>query len=125
ALHRTAEPPPPGWSDRMEWIVADNLEGLRTLAAAPPALLDTIEAASRSALDRTAALRAERLTQGRVRRCHGDLHLRNVCLFEGRPTPFDAIEFNDDIAICDVLYDLAFLLMDLDHRGLRPFACRV
>src|SRR5690606_17485673 len=46
-------------------------------------------------------------------------------LFEGRPTPFDAIEVNDDIAICDVLYDLAFLLMDLDHRGLRPFACRV
>jgi predicted kinase len=57
-----------------------------------------------------------------VRRCHGDLHLRNVCLFEGRPTPFDAIEFSPRIGTIDVLYDLAFLLMDLDHRGLRDSA---
>ena len=41
---------------------------------------------------------------------------------EGRPTLFDCIEFNDDIAIIDVLYDQAFLLMDLEHRGLRTLA---
>jgi predicted kinase len=53
---------------------------------------------------------------------HGDLHLRNICLVDGRPTLFDCIEFNDDIATVDVLYDLAFLIMDLWHRGFPGFA---
>jgi predicted kinase len=57
-----------------------------------------------------------------VRRGHGDLHLRNVCLFEGRPILFDCLEFSDELASVDVLYDLAFLLMDLEHRGLSDFA---
>jgi hypothetical protein len=52
-----------------------------------------------------------------VRRCHGDLHLRNICLVDGKPTLFDPIEFSDELATIDVLYDLAFLLMDLHHRG--------
>ena len=55
---------------------------------------------------------------GAVRRVHGDLHLRNICLVDGAPTLFDAIEFHDHICTIDVLYDLAFLLMDLDRRGL-------
>ncbi len=59
---------------------------------------------------------------GLVRHCHGDLHLRNICLIDDRPTLFDAIEFNDTFAYIDVFYDLAFLLMDLDHRGLRRLA---
>lgn len=57
-----------------------------------------------------------------MRRCHSDLHLRNVYLYDGRPTLFDAIEFNDKISCIDVFYDLAFLLMDLDQRHLRPAA---
>ena len=60
--------------------------------------------------------------RGCVRRCHGDLHLRNIVLLDGKPTLFDAIEFNEDIATIDLLYDLAFLIMDLDQRGLRPQA---
>lgn len=59
---------------------------------------------------------------GFVRHCHGDLHLRNICLIDDQPTLFDAIEFNDTFAYIDVFYDLAFLLMDLDHRGQRGFA---
>ena len=62
---------------------------------------------------------------GYVRRCHGDLHLRNIVLIDGEPTLFDAVEFSDDIASGDVLYDLAFLLMDLEERGLRPAANRL
>jgi len=54
---------------------------------------------------------------GFVRLCHGDLHLSNICLWQGRPTPFDAIEFSDEVATTDVLYDLAFVLVDLEHRG--------
>jgi aminoglycoside phosphotransferase family enzyme/predicted kinase len=70
----------------------------------------------------TAHLLDQRRDDGRVRRAHGDLHLRNIVLLDGKPTPFDCIEFNDDFAIIDILYDLAFLLMDLDHRGLRGLA---
>lgn len=59
---------------------------------------------------------------GCVRRCHGDLHLNNIVMLEGRPTPFDAIEFSDDLATIDTLYDLAYLLMDLEHVGERRLA---
>ena len=62
---------------------------------------------------------------GFVRRCHGDLHLRNIVLLDGEPTLFDAVEFSDEIASGDVLYDLAFLLMDLEERGLRASANRL
>ena len=62
---------------------------------------------------------------GLVRRCHGDLHLRNIVLVDGEPTLFDAVEFSDEIATGDVLYDLAFLLMDLEERALRAAANRL
>jgi hypothetical protein len=71
---------------------------------------------------RCAALLDERASAGLVRRCHGDLHLNNVVLWHGRPLLFDAIEFDDDLATIDTLYDLAFLLMDLDRNGRRPAA---
>ena len=50
-----------------------------------------------------------------MRRCHGDLHLANIALVDGRPLLFDAIEFDPVIATTDILYDLAFTLMDLIH----------
>ena len=59
----------------------------------------------------------QRQNAGHVRLCHGDAHLGNIVLLDNQPVYFDAIEFNDDIATTDVLYDLAFLLMDLWHRG--------
>jgi predicted kinase len=52
-----------------------------------------------------------------VRECHGDLHLGNICLVEGKPRLFDALEFDRRFSSIDVLYDLAFLLMDLRRRG--------
>ena len=76
-------------------------------------------------LERRAPLIESRRQAGLVRQAHGDLHLHNICLVDGRPTLFDCIEFNDDFAVIDVLYDLSFLLMDLEHRGLRPLANRV
>ena len=62
---------------------------------------------------------------GFTRRCHGDLHLRNIATLDGEPTLFDAVEFSDEVASGDVLYDLAFLLMDLEERGLRAAANRL
>ena len=75
------------------------------------------------AIARPALLR--RGAEGFTRRCHGDLHLRNIALIDGEPVLFDAVEFSDAIASGDVLYDLAFLLMDLEERGLRRFANRI
>lgn len=54
-----------------------------------------------------------RALAGKVRHCHGDLHLGNLCLYQGEPLLFDCLEFNDEMATIDVLYDLAFVLMDL------------
>lgn len=76
----------------------------------------------RTTLARHSELLDRREAAGKVRRCHGDLHLRNICLFDGEPRLFDCIEFNDQIASIDVLYDLAFLLMDLWHRGFPELA---
>jgi aminoglycoside phosphotransferase family enzyme/predicted kinase len=78
--------------------------------------------ASLNSIDRHAVGLDQRRAGGFVRQCHGDLHLRNIVLLHGVPTLFDAIEFNDDISCVDVLYDLAFLLMDLWHRRLRAHA---
>jgi aminoglycoside phosphotransferase family enzyme/predicted kinase len=77
-----------------------------------------LTAKSRDALDRLRPLLTARGERGLVRRGHGDLHLGNIALIDGRPVPFDAIEFDPLVASGDVLYDLAFLLMDLAERGL-------
>lgn len=74
--------------------------------------------ASRAALARLRPLLRQRGEIGLVRRGHGDLHLGNIALIDGTPVPFDAIEFDPLFAIGDVLYDLAFLLMDLVERKL-------
>ncbi len=91
---------------------------------APQAVADLTQRSS-AWLDRLAPLLEARRAGGFVRRCHGDLHLGNLCLFEGRPTPFDAIEFSEDIACVDVAYDLAFLLMDLDVQGYQDAASQI
>lgn len=70
----------------------------------------------------SAAVRAERTEGGCIRRCHGDLHLSNIVLWHGEPVPFDALEFDEELATIDPLYDLAFLLMDLDRRDRRASA---
>jgi len=60
---------------------------------------------------------ATRKRDGWVRECHGDLHLGNIALLEGAPTPFDGIEFNPAFRWIDVMGEVAFLAMDLfDHR---------
>lgn len=59
---------------------------------------------------------------GRVRHGHGDLHLANIAVLGGEPTLFDCLEFDDALATTDVLYDIAFLLMDLWHRDARDAA---
>jgi hypothetical protein len=126
AFHDRAEPLPHGaggGAAGLRAVIDENGSELRQR----PDLFPTAEVASLAAaadehLGRVAGLLDNRMAEGLVRHCHGDLHLRNVCVINGRPRIFDCIEFNDAIACVDVLYDLAFLLMDLQHRGLRPHA---
>jgi aminoglycoside phosphotransferase family enzyme/predicted kinase len=108
----------------MAWVADGNTLGL---AEQGGGTLDP-EMCARLASDTQAAIVAQtarldaRRRGGLVRECHGDLHLRNICLLDGVPTLFDGVEFNDDISCIDVLYDLAFLLMDLWRRQLRAHA---
>ncbi len=60
---------------------------------------------------------ARRRSAGFVRACHGDLHLGNIATVDGVPRAFDAIEFDDDLRLIDVMSDVAFLVMDFRHRG--------
>ena len=109
----------PPWIVALETYLDQNAAAFRDnptlFAAAAAAALDR---ASRLAYARLKPLLAARGEGGRVRRGHGDLHLGNIVLIEGRPVLFDAVEFDPLIAAGDVLYDLAFLLMDLCERGL-------
>ncbi|WP_295138235.1 bifunctional aminoglycoside phosphotransferase/ATP-binding protein [uncultured Reyranella sp.] len=90
----------------------------------PPTSEALAEAMPRS-LEPFLDLVARRVAAGAIRRCHGDLHLRNIVALNGQPVPFDAIEFSDKIANIDVLYDLAFALMDLARQGLGALANRL
>ena len=89
--------------------------------------LDPVEVAqwgkaAADALTGLALLLERRRRGGHVRAAHGDLHLANICLIDQVPTLFDAIEFDPALSTIDLLYDLAFLLMDLEARGLRDAA---
>ncbi len=119
AFHRAAAPSRgSGGAEAMAQILAIDEGALASSGLATPARIAALEAALREKLAEIAPLLDSRASAGKVRRCHGDLTLRNICLFAGEPTPFDAIEFDERLATIDVLYDLAFLLMDLTHRGL-------
>ncbi|MEW5786672.1 MAG: AAA family ATPase [Pseudomonadota bacterium] len=67
---------------------------------------------------------AARAAGGFVRECHGDLHLGNIAWVDGAPLIFDAIEFNAGLRCIDVINELAFLTMDLAHRGRPDLAWR-
>lgn len=76
----------------------------------------------RAAFEQLEDLIDRRARAGFIKRCHGDLHLGNICMVDGMPTLFDCLEFNEEMATIDVLYDLAFVLMDLWRHDLRLHA---
>jgi uncharacterized protein len=111
------------WIDALADYIAQNDAAFREYPAlfAPSAAAE-FTAASRTAFTRIRPLLLARGQAGLVRRGHGDLHLGNIALIDGRPVPFDALEFDPLVASGDVLYDLAFLLMDLVERKLEAAA---
>ncbi|MGY6250721.1 bifunctional aminoglycoside phosphotransferase/ATP-binding protein [Bosea thiooxidans] len=122
-LHQTAPVSTDGeGASRMERVLAVNERAFANADILSHSEVEPVIADCRDALARHAGLLDQRAREGKIRRGHGDLHLRNICLFEGKPLLFDCLEFDEDLATVDVLYDLAFVLMDLWHRQLEPLA---
>ena len=109
------------WTASIPDLIQGNTAALHALSSFPggfaPAAIDDLDSASQAALARVRGLIEARGRSGFVRRCHGDLHLANIVLIEEKPVLFDAIEFDETIATTDVLYDLAFPLMDFLRYG--------
>lgn len=124
AFHETAEVVTGPGAERVRVVIEGNRTSMAALASGrlPAADCDRLSDRSLALLGRLAPLLDRRGASGHVRHCHGDLHLANICLWHGRPTLFDCLEFDPELATTDVLYDLAFLLMDLWHRGLHAEA---
>jgi aminoglycoside phosphotransferase family enzyme/predicted kinase len=118
ASHRAA-PHAPGepWIASIGRIIGDNTTAFRNAGRFAAAEIDELEYASRAAFSGVRAALEQRGRQAHVRQCHGDLHLANIVLLAETPVLFDAIEFDPAMASVDVLYDLAFTLMDLLRYG--------
>ncbi len=123
---RSSLAPNGGGAEGLAYVLRSNAHLLRSevadLGAEP---VERLLASTDAAFAAVAPLLDRRLSQGFVRCCHGDLHLGNILLESGVPILFDCIEFNDGLREIDVLYDIAFLLMDLSFRGAPEAANRV
>ncbi|MFY7781392.1 MAG: AAA family ATPase [Tagaea sp.] len=116
AAHEAADRTPAhGGIADLAWTEAGDRADLAKLF--DPVAVEALDAATRAEIARHRRLIETRRRAGAVRRCHGDLHLRNICTIAGAPVPFDGIEFDDRIACIDTLFDLAFPLVDLARIG--------
>jgi aminoglycoside phosphotransferase family enzyme/predicted kinase len=111
----------------MREVIEGNAEDF---AALPEAIfaaerIARLTARCRGELARRRDLLEQRRRAGHVRHCHGDLHLANIVLLDGRPVLFDCLEFDAALASIDTLYDVAFLLMDLLHQERGALAQRL
>jgi len=120
AMHARAEPVEAApWLAAVEGYIADSTAAFRQHGDLFPAhLVEELDRKSKAAFARLRPLLQARGAAGLIRRGHGDLHLANIAVLDGEPIAFDALEFDPVIAEGDLLYDLAFLLMDLVERGL-------
>ena len=121
-LHASSPAAPAGYGTPRE--VREQVEG--ALIGIEPALHDGgLPARVAASLERSHGALVQRHAQGHIRDCHGDLHTANVVWRDGHWQAFDCIEFNDSLRFIDPASDLAFLLMDLEHRGHRTLAHRL
>ncbi|WP_296454582.1 bifunctional aminoglycoside phosphotransferase/ATP-binding protein [Phenylobacterium sp.] len=124
-FHAAAPLRPEGGLTALSFTVGSNARLLReTCDGLDQGRVEAMIALTEAELEKQAAMLARRAANGFSRRCHGDLHLGNILMENGRAILFDCIEFSDVLSDLDVQYDLAFLLMDLDFRGRRDAAVR-
>jgi len=118
---------PLGEPSRLRQAMLDNFTTIRETIenSSDRRQADVLQAWTESTFDQLEPHIHQRLEDGHVRECHGDLHLGNIAWFEDGITVFDCIEFNEIFRWIDTANDLAFLLMDLESRGHRRWAFRV
>ncbi len=104
--------------------VAENIKVLESVPAVEGRLRELKQWAT-AEFDRLKEVFQQRKQAGRVRECHGDLHLGNMLLAVDRIEAFDCLEFNPSLRWTDVICEMAFLAMDLVVRGQPGFAFRV
>ena len=119
SLPPIADDKPLGTPEAVFAAMQENFDQIRPLLDDTSLLrqLDNLEEWTRTTFERQRDLIADRRANGMVRECHGDLHLANITVFDGRVTVFDCIEFSEPFRYIDVINDLAFLLMDLESRN--------
>ena len=117
---------PLGTPDSVMAPVEQNFEQIRPFLSDKADLqqLDALQAWARSSFERLQGLLEKRKANGFIRECHGDIHLGNATLIDGKVVIFDCIEFNEPFRLTDVYADTAFLAMDLEDRGLKSLARR-
>ena len=125
-VDRATPQSPHGRPDDVHHWVMENFAHIRPSLhdAGDLQLLDRIGAWCVQAFHGCGNLIEERRRNGYVRECHGDLHLGNLAMVDGRITPFDGIEFNPQLRWIDVMSEVAFLFMDLQDRGYPGLAWR-
>ncbi|MCK9797852.1 AAA family ATPase [Pseudomonas sp. MAFF 302030] len=115
-----------GTPDSVMAPVRQNFEQIRPFLSDKTDLqqLEALEAWAESSFERLKPLFAQRKNDGFIRECHGDIHLGNATVIDGRVVIFDCIEFNEPFRFTDVYADTGFLAMDLEDRGLKSLARR-
>lgn len=108
-----------GTPEAVEKMIDDNFASVKTFIgrALDAGQFDQIRSTMMDAFRANRLRIDQRARNGQTRECHGDLHLRNMCWFSGEFQFFDCIEFNEEYRCIDVMYELAFLAMDLEYRG--------
>lgn len=125
AFHQqTASAELPDWLADPEPLIEPVLANLQQLAGLDVRIPESVTGYLLGMIPALRQRLRERLDAGLVREGHGDLHLENIALIDGRAIPFDCIEFDARLRWMDVMADIAFLLMDLDERGAAPLANR-
>ena len=122
-----------GTADAVRLAAQQNFEQLQTLLTEPAdqeklaalrRACDSEYAACLGMFGQGLGLFDQRLAQGFVRECHGDLHLGNIVLIDNQPIPFDGIEFNPALRWIDVMSEVAFTAMDLQYHRRADLASR-
>jgi len=106
--------------------VRQNFEQIRPFLSEKADLLqlDALQAWAETSFERLKPLLVQRKAEGFIRECHGDIHLGNATVIDGKVVIFDCIEFNEPFRFTDVYADTGFLAMDLEDRGLKSLARR-
>ena len=117
------EPPSPyGTPEQVLQPMQQNFDQIRSLSSELDEQLSLLQAWTRKEFERLEPRLCERREQGCIRECHGDLHLGNIVLEDDRLILFDGIEFNPGLRWIDTMSELAFLLMDMEEKGLNRMA---